>query len=107
MSEKQQKSSADMTSVQEVQLPGQLPKSAKIAKTRKLKNKKGRKKIGSFRPYPRVALEKALLVPAAIKEKSGGNAWPAQQVATAVGLSPKTPNFFYLLIASQKYGLRG
>jgi hypothetical protein len=101
MNDKQQKSSADLTSGQEEQ----LPKVAKTAKTRKLKNKKGRRKGGSSRPYPRVTLERALSVAIAIKEKNGGNSWPAEQVAAAVGLSPKNVDFYYLLTASQKYGL--
>jgi hypothetical protein len=74
-------------------------------KGQRSKGKRGRRSAGSFRSYPRVPLERALSVAIAIKEKNGGNAWPAQQVAAAVGLSPKTPNFFYLLASSQKYGL--
>jgi hypothetical protein len=101
MNNRQHKSSVDSVSGQEEQ----APKAARTAKTLKSKSKRNRKKTGSFRPYPRVPLEKALLVALAIKEKNGGNPWPAEQVAAAVSLSPKTPNFFYLLAASQKFGL--
>ncbi len=68
-------------------------------------DKRSRKVAGSYRPYPRFPLERALAVSLAIKEKNGGNPWPAQQVATAVGLSPKNVDFYYLLTASQKFGL--
>jgi hypothetical protein len=74
-------------------------------KTRKSKSKRSRKRVGSYRPYPRVSLEKTLSVATAIKEKNGGNPWPAAQVASAVALSPKNVDFYYLLTASQKYGL--
>lgn len=57
------------------------------------------------RPYPRVTLEQALKVPVALKEKNGGNAWPPADVANAIGLSPKNPDFFYLAAASRDFGL--
>ncbi len=57
------------------------------------------------RPYPRVALEQALKVPIALKEKNGGNAWPPADVANAIGLSPKNPDFFFLAAASRDFGL--
>jgi len=102
MSDKEQeRSGAESTSAQDVQ-SSRLAKGARAGRS---KNKKNRKKVASFRPYPRVSLERALSVATAIKEKNGGNPWPAEQVATAVGLSPKNVNFYYLLAASQKYGL--
>jgi hypothetical protein len=57
------------------------------------------------RPYPRETLEEALRVPFALKNKNGGNPWPPADVAAAVGLSPKTPTFFYLAAASREFGL--
>jgi len=57
------------------------------------------------RPYPRETLEAALRVPFALKDKNGGNPWPPADVAAAVGLSPKTPVFFYLAAASRDFGL--
>src|SRR4051812_23828651 len=66
---------------------GKSAKSVRLPKTKT--KKKNRKRAGSYRPYPRVPLERALLVVNAIKEKNGGNPWSAEQVATAVGLSRK------------------
>ncbi|BBZ94337.1 hypothetical protein BRDID11004_47600 [Bradyrhizobium diazoefficiens] len=44
-------------------------------------------------------------MPLAIKNNNGGNPWPPSDVANAVGLSVKTPNFFYLAAASRDFGL--
>jgi len=57
------------------------------------------------RPYPKVMLEKALEVPYKIKELNGGNPWAPAQVAEAVNMSPKTPDFYYLTAASRDFGL--
>jgi hypothetical protein len=57
------------------------------------------------RPFPRVTLEEALKIPLALKEKNGGNAWPPNDVANAISLSPKNPDFFYLAAASRDFGL--
>jgi len=57
------------------------------------------------RPYPRVPLEKAIAVARAIKEKNGGNPWPAPEVANALGVSPKGVGFVYSLLSSKKFGL--
>jgi hypothetical protein len=57
------------------------------------------------RPYPRRNLEQALRVPRALKEYNGGNAWPPGQVAEALGLKPKSGNFFYIAGASRDFGL--
>lgn len=84
---------------------GKTSKGRGTTKKRKNKSAKNQKKTGSYRPYPRVSLEKALSVAAAIKEKNGGNPWSAEQVAAAVKLSPKNVDFYYLLLASQKFGL--
>jgi hypothetical protein len=97
----QRKSSVEVTSGQEEQ----SSKPARAARARRSKNKRNRRKTGSYRPYPRVPLERALSVANAIKEKNGGNPWSAEQVAAAVGLSPRNVDFYYLLAASQKYGL--
>jgi hypothetical protein len=74
------------------------------------KSAKGRKKSGAAkptprRPYPRVTLEQALRIPAALKNNNGGNPWPPADVAQAVGMSHKTPDFFYLAAASRDFGL--
>src|SRR5260370_29668919 len=57
------------------------------------------------RPSPRVPLEKAIAVARAIKEKNGGNPWPAPEVANALGVSPKGVGFVYSLLSSKKFGL--
>ncbi|MGO9244618.1 MAG: hypothetical protein ACLP0A_09740 [Verrucomicrobiia bacterium] len=62
-------------------------------------------KKSGVRPFPRVPLQDALKVAMAIKEKNSGNPWPPSEVAKAVGMSPKTPNFFYLIAGSRDYGL--
>src|SRR5579864_183400 len=58
-----------------------------------------------FRPYPRVPLDKTIAVARAIKEKNGGNPWPASEVANALGVSPKGVGFVYSLLSSKKFGL--
>src|ERR1700736_1499941 len=55
--------------------------------------------------FPRRTLENALRVPEALKEKNGGNPWPPEQVADALGLGAKSGNFFYVAGASRDYGL--
>src|ERR1700722_6398526 len=57
------------------------------------------------RPYPKMPLEKALKIPYKIKELNGGNPWTPAQVAEAVEMSPKTPDFFYLSAAARDFGL--
>jgi hypothetical protein len=49
-------------------------------------------------------LEQALKVPIALKEKNGGNPWPPDDVAAALGLSKKTTDFFYMAAASRDFG---
>src|SRR4051794_5122922 len=55
--------------------------------------------------FPRRTLEQALRVPTAIHENNGGNPWPPSQVAAALGVGPKTTNFYYITAASRDYGL--
>src|SRR3982074_488250 len=57
------------------------------------------------RPYPRRTLEDALAVPLALKEKNGGNAWPPEDVAKALGMSKTNNRFFYLTASARDYGL--
>jgi hypothetical protein len=80
-----------------------------VAKGRKHRTKrKGRvkdaKKAAPRRPYPRVTLEEALRIPSALKLKNGGNPWPPADLAAAVGLSHKNPEFFYMAAASRDFG---
>ena len=92
--------------------PGiQLP----VESTSKLKdNKRGkrrrRKRSGSpeqrtKRPFPKVSLAKALEIPNKIRELNGGNPWSSALVAESLGMSAKTPDFFYLCAGSRDYGL--
>lgn len=56
------------------------------------------------RPYPRATIEAATRIPFALKEKNGGNPWPPPELAMAIGLSSKNPNFFYMAAASRDFG---
>jgi hypothetical protein len=92
------------TPAKEVALPV-VPKKREVSrKHARQKRPKGQKSAGN-RPYPRVALEKAVAIARAIKEKNGGNPWPATEIANVVGVSPKGVGFIYLLLSSQKFGL--
>lgn len=57
------------------------------------------------RPFPKMLLEKALRIPYKIKELNGGNPWSPEQVADAIGISAKTPDFFYVVTAARDFGL--
>jgi len=41
----------------------------------------------------------------ALKEKNGGNPWPPEEVANALGLSKATNSFFYPAAAARAFGL--
>lgn len=82
-------------------------KRTRRASTRKKRGKKEgdrRAYPRVIRPYPRVTLEQALRIPLALKDKNGGNPWPPADVAAAVGLSPKTNDFFYMVAAARDFG---
>ena len=57
------------------------------------------------RPYPKVALSKALEVAQKIKELNGGNPWTPAQIAEAIGMGSHSPDFFYVTAASRDFGL--
>jgi hypothetical protein len=61
--------------------------------------------MAASRPFPRRTLEVALRVPRALKDKNGGNAWPPEHVAQALGVGAKGGNFYYVSAASRDYGL--
>jgi hypothetical protein len=64
------------------------------------------KKAKKQRSYPRISLEEALKIAVALKEKNGGNPWPPEEVARAVGsASASSSTFFYQTSASQAFGL--
>lgn len=56
------------------------------------------------RPYPRETIESSLRVPQALREHNGGNPWPPEQLAGAVGRSQNSSSFYYLTAASRDYG---
>lgn len=55
--------------------------------------------------FPRRTLEQALRVPRALRDHNGGNPWATDQVAEAIGVGPRSGNFYYLTAASRDYGL--
>lgn len=63
------------------------------------------KRATIVRPYPMYALEKALAIALAIKEKNAGNPWPPSQVAKGIGMGEKSSALDLLARASQLYGL--
>src|SRR5437016_5980010 len=78
--------------------------SKRSGRRRQARSKPRDKKSAQRRPYPRVSLEEALRIPFVLKEKNGGNPWPPADVAAAVNLSAKNPDFFYLAAASRDFG---
>ena len=57
------------------------------------------------RHYPAVTLFSALRIAQKIKEFNGGTPWTPSDVALAVGLGAKSPNFYYLTAASRDFAL--
>jgi hypothetical protein len=57
------------------------------------------------RPFPSVALEKALEIPAKIKELNGGNPWTPGDVAIAISTGGKSSDFYYITAAARDFGL--
>jgi hypothetical protein len=89
----------------EEELPKQKSAASQRNKSRG-KTKKSKKSVEQ-RPYPRVLLEKAVSIARAIKEKNGGNPWPASEIAVVLEVSPKGVGFVYHLLSSKKFGLTG
>jgi nucleoside 2-deoxyribosyltransferase len=75
----------------------------KLAKTGLKPSKNRAKRVE--RPFPRVVLQEAIKVPLAIRHKNGGNPWPPDQVAEAVGYGKGTSSFYYLTASSRDFGL--
>lgn len=72
------------------------------AKTRGGKAEKVRK---PQRQFPAVTLERALQVAYKIKEFNGGHPWAPVDIAAALDIGPRSPDFFYLTAASRDFGL--
>jgi len=77
----------------------------KSERSKRATAKKSTSKIKQRRPYPNVTLGKALQVAQKIKELNGGNPWATSDVATALNMGPKSPNFFYVTAASRDFSL--
>jgi hypothetical protein len=60
---------------------------------------------GSYRPYPRYSLERALQVAQRIKELNGGEPWSPDSIAEAVNVAKRSSNFQYLIGAARDFGL--
>jgi hypothetical protein len=56
------------------------------------------------RPYPRRTLEQAYRVPTVIREKNGGNPWPADQIAGALNIKVKSSNLKYIIGSARDFG---
>ena len=84
----------------------QIPEVQKAKPKRHKKTKASRNhNFRATRPYPKVLLSKALEIPQKIKELNGGNPWTPNQIAEAVGMGPRTPDFYYVTAASRDFGL--
>jgi hypothetical protein len=88
----------DMNDTAKAEVSAKPTSADKITQSRKSRRKgKSSKKAAEYRPYPRVPLEKTVAVARAIKEKNGGNPWPAAEIAAVLGVSPKGVAFTYYL----------
>lgn len=81
----------------------QAKNAKKKAKTKRTKRAKSARRPG--KSYPSVPLEKALQIAYQIKDKNGGNAWSPDQVAAAIGSSPRSSEFYYITAAARDYGI--
>jgi hypothetical protein len=52
-----------------------------------------------------VALAKALEIAQKIKELNGGNPWTPSQIAEAIAMGPRSPDFYYVTAASRDFNL--
>ncbi len=81
---------------------------AKKVQKKRVKNRaakaKSKRKARVRWPFPRVALEEAVRIPVILKEKNGGNPWTPDEIASALGVSKATNNFFYMAAASRDFG---
>jgi hypothetical protein len=109
-------SEAEVPKTQEEAGPKASAKKSKEPSTRKTGKKKAAKKSASGkpsskrsfsgpRPFPAETLENAIKVPKVIKELNGGNPWPPNDVANALGMKLATNSFYYLTAGARDYGL--
>lgn len=81
--------------------------SKKTASSKKRRRKTVTKKAGSNKPvrnYPKISLEKCLIIGQKIKELNGGNAWSPKEVAKAIHVG-NTSLFYYYSAASRDFGI--
>jgi len=78
------------------------PKAKSAARTTK-KSSSTKKK--QQRPYPKVTIERALQVAIKIKELNGGNPWTPADIADAIEIGPRSPDFYYVTAASRDFGI--
>lgn len=57
------------------------------------------------RNYPRVTLEKCLIIGKKIRELNGGNPWSPTEVSKAIGVSKTRNDFVYYLASSREFGI--
>jgi hypothetical protein len=67
--------------------------------------RRSRKATFGPRPFPAFSLEESLRVARVIKEYNGGNPWPPEEVAQAVGIGAKTNKFYAFTASARDYGL--
>jgi nucleoside 2-deoxyribosyltransferase len=58
-----------------------------------------------LRPYPRITLEKCLIIGQKIRELNGGNPWGPKEVGKAIGLSITNNDFVYYAASSREFGI--
>jgi len=79
------------------------PTTKPSSKARKAAKPKKRGK--ATRTYPKVPLAKALLIAQKIKELNGGEPWTPADIASAIEMGSRSPDFYYVTAASRDFGL--
>jgi hypothetical protein len=101
--------------VNDQQAPESDPQSPESGSSVEKKKRKGKRRRGRAtaatkparptRSYPKVPLQKALAIVHKIKELNGGNAWTPAQIAEAIEMGARSPDFYYVTAASRDFGL--
>lgn len=88
------------------------PQSGPSSEEKKRKGKRRRARVKAAtktpratRPYPKIPLQKALEIAHKIKELNGGNPWTPVQIAEAIEMGARSPDFYYVTAASRDFGL--
>lgn len=86
-----------------------VKKTAKKAPKKKAAKKKVASKKSTIttnravRTYPRITLEKCLVIAQKIKELNGGNPWTPEEIRNAIGVSTGNP-YYYYTASSRDFG---